>query len=536
MFAPSFVECLAYAPRYAAVPVAFTLFGDTETPVSLYARVRGPDTFLLESVEDGRHWGRYSFLGLAPRLRLHVRDGRARLVTREGQQTVAEGSPLALIRRLLARYRSPLVPVLPPFTGGLVGYFAYDWARYAEPRLPRHAAADLPTDDAVLLLADRVVAVDHLTHRIHVIGQLPLPPGATRAELARAYDALCQELADIAAGLFVRSVADPFPPAAFGQGAPVDVPLADRLESNMSRDAFLAAVRKAKDYIAAGDIFQVVLSQRFAVETATDPFAVYRVARAQSPSPYLFYLELQGCTLVGASPEMLVRVAGDRVETRPIAGTRPRGQTPEEDARLEAELLADEKERAEHVMLVDLARNDVGRVARTGTVDVARFMAVERYSHVMHLVSTVTGRLREGQDALDALLACFPAGTLSGAPKVRAMEIIAELEPCARGPYGGAVGYLAFNGNLDTCIAIRTALFAGHRAYVQAGAGIVADSVPEREYDETVNKAKAMLRALEEAEGWAREAGAQGEPRERERGEPREEELSRAETVSSSRR
>jgi len=533
LFTPSFAECLAYTSRYAAVPVAYTLFGDTETPVSLYARVRGPDTFLLESVEDGRHWGRYSFLGLAPRLRLHVRDGRARLVTREGQEAVPDGEALAVIRALLARYRCPRVATLPPFTGGLVGYFAYDWARCAEPRLPRHAVADLPTDDAVLLLADRVVAVDHLTHQVHVIGQLLLPSGATRMELQRAYDALCRELADTAGALLAQSAPAGCAPAAMAAGARPVVPLADRLTSNMDRDAFLGAVRKAKAYIAAGDIFQVVLSQRFAVETEVDPFTVYRVARARNPSPYLFYLELDGCTLVGASPEMLVRVTGDRVETRPIAGTRSRGRAPEDDRRLEAELLADEKERAEHIMLVDLARNDIGRVARAGTVDVAPFMTVERYSHVMHLVSRVTGRLREGRDALDALLACFPAGTLSGAPKVRAMEIIADLEPCGRGPYGGAVGYLAFNGNLDTCITIRTALFAGRTAYIQAGAGIVADSVPEREYDETVNKAKAMVRALEEAERWALAQQGQGEPSER--GEPRKEEPSHAEAVSSSR-
>jgi anthranilate synthase component 1 len=390
---------------------------------------------------------------------------------------------------VLAGYRAVAVPGLPRFTGGLVGYLGYDTVRHLE-RLPSVAAADLGLPDALFLLTDTLLIFDNVTHRITVVSNAVVQD-ASGPGVERTYRESQQKIDAIIAALR-RPV-----------GAPAGVagsPTPAEPESTFTRGEFCEAVRKAKAYIQAGDVIQVVLSQRLAVRTGADPFDVYRALRVVNPSPYMYYLRLGDLKIVGSSPEMLVRMEGERIDLRPIAGTRPRGATEEEDRGLAMELLADPKERAEHIMLVDLGRNDVGKVAKVGSVSVPDLMTVERYSHVMHLVSHVRGVVEPGRSAFDVLGACFPAGTVTGAPKVRAMEIIEELEPVRRGPYAGAVGYVSFSGNLDTCITIRTILFSRGAALIQAGAGIVADSDPEREYEETMNKARALRRAIQLAE------------------------------------
>jgi anthranilate synthase component 1 len=389
----------------------------------------------------------------------------------------------------LARYRAVPVPGLPRFTGGLVGYLGYDAVRHLE-RLPRAATADLDLPDALFLLTDTLLIFDNVTHRITVVSNAVVPDESP-AGVERAYRESQQKIDAIVAALR-RPVGAP--------SGGTDAATEGEPASTLSRFEFCSAVRKAKEYIRAGDVIQVVLSQRLAIETGADPFDVYRALRVVNPSPYMYYLRLGDLKIVGSSPEMLVRLEGERIDLRPIAGTRPRGATEDEDERLATELVADPKERAEHIMLVDLGRNDVGRVARVGSVSVPDLMTVERYSHVMHLVSHVRGVVESGCAAFDVLKACFPAGTVTGAPKVRAMEIIEELEPVRRGPYAGAVGYVSFSGNLDTCITIRTILFSRGVAMVQAGAGIVADSDPDREYEETMNKARGMRRAIQLAE------------------------------------
>ena len=472
------------------VPVWTELLFDVDTAVTAFARLaRPPYSFLLESVVGGERWARYSFLGTDPAGVWRLRDGRAEWWTRDdGWRPVDADDPLSDLSERLEAARPAPVPELPRFWGGAVGYLGYDVVRQLE-RLPHAPPDDLDVPDAVFMFTDIVLAIDNLLGRAMVIAAVPVEPGSGESELRARYD---QGLRKIAAA--VRTLrAAPAP-------APMELlpePASDpEFRSSMSRQEFEDAARTIRDYIFAGDAFQVVLSQRLQMSLAGSPFELYRVLRTLNPSPYLYFVELDGVTLVGSSPELLVRVEDGVVTVRPIAGTRPRGATPEEDARLAAELATDEKELAEHRMLVDLGRNDVGRVARAGTVRVSELMAVERYSHVMHLVSRVEGDLAEGLSALDALLAGFPAGTLSGAPKVRAMEIIDELEPVRRGPYAGAVGYLAYGGRtMDTAIAIRTLLATRGRAYVQAGAGIVADSDPGAEYEETLNKARALLKA-----------------------------------------
>ncbi len=473
------------AQRGTFVPVYKEIVADLLTPVSAFLKVaeHADYAFLLESVEGGEQVARYSFLGKDPFLIVRARGGKV-LIDRAGETTESDKPFTATIRELMAGFHSPFVPGLPRFTGGAVGYLGYDAAAWFEP--VELQPAEREDDEAGFMLFDTVLAFDHVRHRILIIANARI---SGDEDLEALYQFACAKVEFVEREL-ERALSKTVPPS----GRPLEV------TSNVTREQFEGMVKTAKEYIAAGDIYQVVLSQRFEAAIDADPFTVYRALRHVNPSPYMYFLRVGGRSIVGSSPEMLVRVEGRQVQTHPIAGTRPRGRTEEEDVRLGEELKRNEKERAEHVMLVDLGRNDIGRVAKYGTVRVPTYMTIERYSHVMHLVSIVEGRLDDAHDRLDALVACFPAGTVSGAPKVRAMEIIAELEGGRRGVYAGAVGYLDFAGNLDFCITIRTVLIENGRAYVQAGAGIVADSNPTAEYEETKDKARAVLRALELAQ------------------------------------
>jgi len=473
------------AQRGTFVPVYKEIVADLLTPVSAFLKVaeHADYAFLLESVEGGEQVARYSFLGKDPFLIVRARGGKV-LIDRAGETTESDKSFTSTIRELMAGFHSPFVPGLPRFTGGAVGYMGYDAAAWFEPVALQ--ATDAEDDEAGFMLFDTVLAFDHVRHRILIIANARI---SGDEDLESLYQFACAKVEFVEREL-ERALSKTVPPS----GKPLEV------TSNVTREQFEGMVKTAKEYIAAGDIYQVVLSQRFEAAIDADPFTVYRALRHVNPSPYMYFLRVGGRSIVGSSPEMLVRVEGRQVQTHPIAGTRPRGRNEEEDVRLGEELKRNEKERAEHVMLVDLGRNDIGRVAQYGTVRVPTYMTLERYSHVMHLVSIVEGKLDEQHDRLDALVACFPAGTVSGAPKVRAMEIIAELENRRRGVYAGAVGYLDFAGNLDFCITIRTVLIENGRAYVQAGAGIVADSNPTAEYEETRDKARAVLRALELAQ------------------------------------
>ncbi len=511
MYNPSLSEVQDLAGQGNLVPVWRELPADLETPVSVYLKRRGAGpSVLLESVERGEQVGRYSFLGIAPSQVLVVRDGQVSLSPTFNVQRPdpARRDPLSAARELLRQYRPVGVNGLPRFFGGLVGYLAYDLARFFD-RVPLAPGRGLDLPEAVLLLTDRLVIFDHVKHRVMVVANAHL-----NGNVEAAYNRAAEEIEAIVArlqqpswaqeqggkgaeGILPRTPAPRLSGSAVGGLTTADVPWT----SNLEQADFEAAVRRAKEYIAAGDIFQVVLSQRLSRRTTADPFVIYRALRMLNPSPYMFYLELpDDLRLIGSSPEMLVRLEKGVAQVRPIAGTRRRGANPAEDEALARELLADPKERAEHVMLVDLGRNDLGRVCRYGSVTVPEMMVVERYSHVMHLVSSVQGELQPDLDAFDLLRATFPAGTVSGAPKVRAMEIIAELEGERRGPYAGAVGYFGYSGNMDTCIAIRTIVMQGDIVHVQAGAGIVADSDPAREYHETLSKAQALAEAVSLAE------------------------------------
>jgi anthranilate synthase component 1 len=479
------------------------LAADLDTPLSAFRRLRpGPHAFLLESVEGGENWARYSFLGGDPFMVLSGKNGRLTLRASDGTtRRLPDGDPLQALRGLLSRFHPVPAPGLPRFQGGAVGYLAYDAVRHLE-RLPRTTRDDLALPDAQFLLTDNLLVFDNLRHRLLVIANAHVER-ADPGSLDRAYDAAAVKIGITLAQLR-RPARGPAPLPLPGPDAAADLDESG-FTSTMDEPAFTAAVTRAKEYIAAGDAYQIVLSRRLDCRLETDPFTVYRALRTINPSPYLFFLRLGPTSIVGSSPEVLVRVVDNLVEERPIAGTRPRGRTAEDDARIEVELRTDPKERAEHVMLVDLGRNDVGRVSELGSVRVTEFMTVERYSHVMHLVSHVVGRLAPGSDALDVLAACFPAGTVTGAPKIRAMEIIDELEPSQRGPYAGAVGYVSYSGNLDSCITIRTIVCHGRRASVQVGAGIVADSDPKAEWLETCSKARGLVLAL-------RTAAASGRP------------------------
>ena len=472
------------------VPVYRTLLADLETPVSVYMKLAqtGQVSFLLESVEGGERVGRYSFLGVNPKGVISVKSGE---VTRtlHGVTTTRpldEGEdPLHAVEKEFGRVNPVRLEGLPRFVGGAVGMLSYDIVRYFE-RLPETATRVLDVPDAAFMLIDTLVIFDHAKHQMVVLAN-----AHNTGNPHAAYDDALSRIEAITDVLLQPLVI----PDAGGE------PVADELRSNLSRDQYEENVRRAKEYIAAGDAFQVVPSQRFSRRTSATPLTIYRALRATNPSPYMFLLRFsEDFTLVGASPEMMVRLEDGIATTRPIAGSRPRGKDEAEDRRLEQELLADPKERAEHVMLVDLGRNDLGRVCEYGTVKVTDMMFIERYSHIMHIVSNVQGRLRPGMNAFDLIRATFPAGTLSGAPKIRAMEIIEELEGTRRGVYGGAVGYFSFDGSMDTCITIRAALIQGDTVYLQAGGGVVADSVPATEYEESINKAKALAVTIERAE------------------------------------
>jgi len=484
MIQPDFKTFQRLARDGNLVPVYDTYTADLLTPVGAYLRIaRGAKyAFLLESVEGGENIGRYTFTGANPEEVFRARGSACELETGR-KRARFNGNPVEELKRLTARYRPVRVPGMPPLAAGAIGYFAYDMVRLVE-RIPDTGRDDLGVDDCMMMFYLGLVAFDRVQHRVWIIRNVFTEgPGSLRQK----YDAAVRHI-----GRMRKKLEQPLPAQ---PKAPRAKPL--RVTSNMTKPQFTAAVRKAKSYIRAGDAFQIVLSQRFEARTAADPFEIYRALRVVNPSPYLYYLKLGDLSVVGSSPEMLVKVQHRDAFYRPLAGTRPRGRSEKEDEKLEAELLADPKERAEHVMLVDLGRNDLGRVCEYGSVKPERLMFVERYSHVMHLASSLRGRLRGDVDCFDALMACFPAGTLSGAPKVRAMEIIDELEPTRRGIYAGAILYLDFSGNLDSCIGLRTLVAKNGRAYVQAGAGIVADSVPDREYEESANKARAVLRALE---------------------------------------
>ena len=467
------------------------LTSDALTPVAAWDRIsRGKNSFLFESVVGGERIGRYSILGADPWKRIEARGRQVTISTAQGIERKAEvDDPLAELQAMLTELEAVHLPGLPRFCGGAVGYAGYDVVRYSE-QLDSPPPDDRGLPDLSFAIYDQVVIFDHISKTILVVAHSS--PDASDPEVAwqdacSRVDDLCALLQQSEAGLQTVDISL--------DAAPPETPASD-----FSRESFEAAVEKCREYIRAGDIFQVVLSQRLQKETTAAPLDIYRALRVVNPSPYMFLIRTPEMHLIGSSPEIMVRVDEGLTTVRPLAGTRPRGATPEEDLALEKELLADEKERAEHVMLIDLARNDVGRVAQYGSVQLKDEMIVERYSHVMHITSSVTGQLREGLSAFDALRAALPAGTVSGAPKVRAMEIIDELEPHRRGPYAGAVGYIDFSGNMDTCIALRTLVMQGQTVYIQAGAGIVADSVPAKEYDETLNKARAMLKSIEIAE------------------------------------
>jgi anthranilate synthase component I len=484
MIQPDFKTFRKLAQQGNLVPVYDSFTADLLTPVGAHLRLahNAKYSFLLESVEGGETLARYTFTGANPEEVFRSR-GRACSLESARKRTNFETNPIERLRKLVARYKPVRVAGLPPLIGGAIGYFAYDMVRLME-RIPASGRDDLGLDDCVMMFYRGLVAFDHVRHRIWVVRNVFTEgEGTLRAK----YDAAIREISKVR-----RTLSGPLPRQ---HHAPQRRPL--RIQSNFTKAKYLSAVRKAKTYIRAGDIFQVVPSQRFSARTNADPFEIYRALRVVNPSPYLYFLNLNDLAVVGSSPEMLVKVQGREVAYRPIAGTLPRGHDEAEDREQESKLLADPKERAEHIMLVDLGRNDLGRVCEYGSVTVERLMFVERYSHVMHLVSSLRGRLRDGVDCFEALMACFPAGTLSGAPKIRAMEIIDELEPTRRGLYGGAILYLDFSGNLDSCIALRTLVAKDGRAYIQAGGGVVADSVPEREYQETINKARAVMAALE---------------------------------------
>jgi anthranilate synthase component 1 len=506
----SYEEFLALASRGSVVPLVKTVMADFLTPVSAYLRIEreAAQAFLLESVEGGEKIARYSFLGCSPHTIVRARNPQGDrsaplsrsqrprtdpeiLIERGGEVVERRQAPLVdVLRELMAAHHPVPIPGLPPFSCGAVGYLGYDAVGWFED-LPTQAKDDLGLDLAVVMFFSSLLAFDHLRHQIHIIVNVLTEGAKEEEDLRSRYIAACGELARLEACLAAPAPAAP----SVRRTSPLSI------RSNMSKEYYLSAIDRIKEYIKAGDAFQVVFAQRFATEIGTTAFQIYRALRVVNPSPYMFFLKLGGEeSLLGASPEMLVRCTGRELEYRPIAGTAPRGETEEEDRQLEARLLADEKERAEHIMLVDLGRNDLGRVSTYGSVRVEKLMFIERFSHVMHLVSSLRSTRREDLDCFDALAAVFPAGTVSGAPKVRAMEIIDELEPTRRGAYAGAVLYFDYSGNLDSCIALRTMYVRGREAYVQAGGGIVADSIGETEFEETVNKSRALIRAIELAE------------------------------------
>lgn len=474
------------------MPVYQELLMDLETPLSFFKRLeRDRYAFLLESVEGSERWARYSFLGTRPQRIFKATGRNIEIIERGKSKKLVDDAPLSVLEELLRHYRPVTAAGVPPFFGGALGYVSYDAVeRFHQVASRKKDPLGMP--EIFFMFVQTLVAFDNLKHTIKVIDNVEIE---TRTSLRRAYDGAVKRIGRVISSLQRKPRG--IEPRDLGQTTGTL-----KFRSNLTQEEFQDAVIRAKEYIKAGDIIQAVLCQRLESETASDPFEIYRALRVVNPSPYMFYLELEDFRVIGSSPETMVRLTGDTIELRPIAGTRRRGATPEEEAELEADLLADPKERAEHIMLVDLGRNDVGRVAAIGSVEVNELMAIERYSHVIHIVSNVRGKLAPDKTPFDLFVSAFPAGTVSGAPKIRAMQIISELEPQKRGLYAGAIGYFGYNGNLDTCIVIRTIVMKGKRVFISAGAGIVADSDPALEYQETLNKARAMLKAVELADMW----------------------------------
>ena len=487
MHFPSRNEFLELSRQGNLIRVYREILADMETPVSAFCKIDDHSSaFLLESIAGNEKWARYSFLGVGSGRAFRSRGDSFEILENGQQVESGQGEPLAALKQFLSPYQPVALPELPPFFGGAVGYLGYDMVRHVE-ALPELKSCEIGAYDSWFLITETLLIFDNMQQKIKILSNVHLRDGD---DAGAKYDAALKRI-----DAMVALLRQPLPKRNFGSANKTPA----QLESNFSRPDYETAVERCKDYVRSGDVIQVVLSQRFSGELEADPFDVYRALRTINPSPYMFYLQFNETRVIGASPEVLVRKVGDKVEVRPIAGTRPRGATPEQDVAYEHELLADPKERAEHIMLVDLGRNDLGRVCETGSVTVDELMLVERYSHVMHIVSNVSGCLLPGQDALDVFAATFPAGTLSGAPKIRAMEIIEELEPCRREIYGGAVGYISFDGNMDLAIAIRTLVAHQDKIHLQAGAGIVADSDPAAEYEETVNKAMSVKVAIEMA-------------------------------------
>jgi anthranilate synthase component 1 len=486
---PSFSEFVQMSKQGNLIPVYQELLADIETPVSAYLKIRDDSySYLLESADGGNRWGRYSFIGCRPFLKVLSRDDKVE-IWEEGNKRIIKDvdNPLHVLRDLCKRFKPVTLKDLPPFQGGLVGYVNYDLIRKWE-RLPEISPDESDMPEVIFIACRRIVVFDHFTHMMKVIAFTFIKD---KTDLKEAYRIACEDIDNT-----IKELSKPVPALTSDSRLSIS-----ELKSNFQKEEFEEAVRKAKDYIVAGDIIQVVISQMFSGEIKGEDFSLYRRLRSINPSPYMFYLGFGDIKFIGASPEILVRLTDGKIELRPIAGTRPRGSTDEEDLALEKDLMADPKERAEHIMLVDLGRNDAGRVAVPGSVNVTRLMEVERFSHVMHIVSRVEGVLRKDKDSFDLFMSSFPAGTVTGAPKIRAMEILGELEPGGRGPYAGAVGYFGFSGNMDFCITIRTITIVNNRLSIQAGAGIVADSSPEEEYRETLRKTGAMFKAIEETGG-----------------------------------
>jgi anthranilate synthase component I len=494
MIYPTYKEFCRLAKQGNLIPVYQELLMDLETPLSFFKRLeRDRYAFLLESVEGSERWARYSFLGSRPRLVFKSRGKQVEIIEDGKKTTWYSEMALDTLKELVGDYQPVTVPGVPPFFGGALGYVAYDAVEQFH-EIPNNKKAPFEAPDIFFLFVQTLVAFDNLKHTIKVIDNVHLKKGMS---LRTAYDEAIFRIRKIISSLQKKPRG--IEPRELG-----DAKTQRKFRSNLKRDGFQKAVIKAKEYIKAGDIIQTVLCQRLETHTTADAFEIYRALRFINPSPYMFYLELEDLRIIGSSPETMVRLTGDVIELRPIAGTRRRGATPEEEQSLEADLLADPKERAEHIMLVDLGRNDVGRIAKIGTIEVNELMGIERYSHVIHIVSNVRGKLAPDKSSFDLFVSAFPAGTVSGAPKIRAMQIISELEPQKRGLYAGAIGYFGYNGNLDTCIVIRTIVMKGKKVFINAGAGIVADSDPEMEYQETLNKARAMFHAVELAEQWGK--------------------------------
>jgi anthranilate synthase component 1 len=494
MIQPSYKEFCQLAKRGNLIPVYQELLMDLETPLSFFKRLeRDRYAFLLESVEGSERWARFSFLGTRPYRIFKARGNRIEILENGKKKSFLSDAPLDSLAELLAGWRPVPVPGLPPFFGGALGYVAYDAVAQIH-EIASEKPDPLGVAEIFFIFVQTVIAFDNLKHTIKVIDNVRIDDPT---DPRKPYDQATARIQQLIASLKKN-------PRGIGPRDLSQTTGARKFRSNLTRREFHGAVNRAKEYIRAGDIIQAVLCQRLETETTTDPFEIYRALRVINPSPYMYYLELEDLRVIGSSPETMVRLTNGVIELRPIAGTRRRGATPEEERELEADLLADPKECAEHIMLVDLGRNDVGRVAAVGTVEVNELMAIERYSHVIHIVSNVRGKLAPDKSAFDLFVSAFPAGTVSGAPKIRAMQIISELEPEKRSLYAGAIGYFGYNGNLDTCIVIRTIVMKGKKVFINAGAGIVADSDPESEYQETLNKARAMLKAVELAEQWSK--------------------------------